>query len=206
MKMIFARTAGALCALAFAGSAMAQPAPPSTDPSAVQPGAYKVEPHHTRVAFSIMHFGFTHYYGDFSGVTGTLNLDPHNVAASQVDISIPTNSVMTTNTTLDGELVSPQFFDAAANPTIHFVSRSITRTGPNKATIVGDLTLHGVTKPVTLDAKFNASGPNPLNHHYTVGFDAVGHLNRSDFGVNAYVPMVSDNVDIMISAAFEKAN
>jgi polyisoprenoid-binding protein YceI len=197
------RAAVALACLTLAGSAVAQ-SMPSPNPQAVQAGTYNVEPAHTRILFSVLHMGFTHYFGDFTGVSGKLNLDPKNVAGATVKVSFPTASVSTTNATLDGELKGGQWLDAGANPTITFVSTQVTPTGPRTARIVGDLTLHGVTHPVTLDAAFNAAGPNGLSHKYTVGFDAVGHLNRSDFGVKTYVPLISDNVDIIISAAFER--
>ena len=197
---ILSRAAVALACLTLAGSAMAQ----STDPQAVQAGTYKAEPMHTRILFSVLHMGFTHYFGDLTGVSGKLDLDPKNLSAASVKVSFPTASVSTTNPTLDGELKGGQWLDAAADPTITFVSTQVTPTGPRTARIVGDLTLHGVTHPVTLDATFNAAGPNALSHKYTIGFDAVGHLNRSDFGVKTYVPLISDNVDIIISAAFER--
>jgi len=197
---ILSRAAVALACLTLAGSAMAQ----STDPQAVQAGTYKAEPMHTRILFSVLHMGFTHYFGDLTGVSGKLDLDPKNLSAASVKVSFPTASVSTTNPTLDGELKGGQWLDAAADPTITFASTQVTPTGPRTARIVGDLTLHGVTHPVTLDATFNAAGPNALSHKYTIGFDAVGHLNRSDFGVKTYVPLISDNVDIIISAAFER--
>ena len=197
---ILSRAAIALACLTLAGSAVAQ----SADPQAVQGGTYNVEPAHTRILFSVLHLGFTHYFGDFTGVSGKLNLDPKNVSAASVKVSFPTDSVSTTNAKLDGELKGDQWLDAAADPTISFASTQVTPTGPRTARIVGDLTLHGVTHPVTLDATFNAAGPNALSHKYTIGFDAVGHLNRSDFGVKTYVPLISDNVDIIISAAFER--
>jgi polyisoprenoid-binding protein YceI len=197
---ILSRAAVALACLTLAGSAVAQ----SADPQAVQAGTYKAEPMHTRILFSVLHMGFTHYFGDFTGVSGRLNLDPKNLSAASVKVSFPTASVSTTNPTLDGELKGGQWLDAAADPTITFVSTQVTPTGPRTARIVGDLTLHGVTHPVTLDATFNAAGPIALSHTYTIGFDAVGHLNRSDFGVKTYVPLISDNVDVIISAAFER--
>jgi polyisoprenoid-binding protein YceI len=199
----FSRAAAALACLAIAGASLAQTAP-SANPEAVQPGTYNVEPAHTRVLFSVLHMGFTHYYGDFTGVSGRLSLDPRRIADARVQVSIPTASVSTTNAKLDSELKGAQWLDAAADPTITFVSTHVTRTGPATARIDGDLTLHGVTRPVSLDASFNAAGLNALTHKYTVGFDAVGHLNRSDFGVKTYVPLISDRVDIIISAAFER--
>jgi polyisoprenoid-binding protein YceI len=202
MKLL-SRAAVALACLTLAGSAIAQPAP-SSNPDAVQAGTYKVEPMHTRILFSVLHMGFTHYFGDFTGASGKLTLDPKNLGASSVQVSFPTGSVSTTNATLDGELKGGDWLDAGGSPAINFVSTSVTRTGANTARIDGNLTLHGVTHPVTLNATFNAAGSNALNHKYTIGFDATGHLNRSDFGVKKYVPLISDNVDIVISAAFEK--
>jgi|SRR5579872_51809 polyisoprenoid-binding protein YceI len=202
MKTLFAAAAAFAC-LALATAAGAAP---STDPDKVDAGTYKVEPRHTRVLFSVLHMGFTHYYGDFTGVSGTLSIDPKNIGAAKVQVSIPVASVSTTNSKLDGELKSEGWLDAKAFPTMTFVSRTVTRTGPKTARIEGDLTLHGQTHPVTLDATFNAVGIAPLEGTYTVGFDAIGHLKRSDFGVSRFLlaGVVSDNVDLIISAAFVK--
>jgi polyisoprenoid-binding protein YceI len=179
--------------------------PASHDPKTVQAGAYAVEPNHTRVQFSVSHMDFTHWYGDFTHASGTLNIDPKNVSAAKVDITIPTGSVSTTNTKLDGELKSDVWFDAAKFPTIHFVSTKVVRTAPNKATITGDLTFHGVTRPVTLMASFNGAGVNAQDMNYTVGFDASTSFKRSDFGVKADLPLIGDETTLRISAAFEKA-
>ncbi|MDR3511605.1 MAG: YceI family protein [Caulobacteraceae bacterium] len=207
MRLSHLTLAGALASLALGGAALAQmPPPPSHDPATVQPGAYAVEPNHTRVVFAVNHLGFTTYYGDFTGVSGRLDLDPASPAASKVSISIPTASVSTTNATLDGELKGADWLDAAKFPAITFTSTKVEPTGPASARITGELTLHGVSHPAVLDAKFNAAGINPLDKAYTVGFDAVAHINRSDYDVKKYVPLVGDQVDVIISAAFEKAH
>src|SRR5579872_1512680 len=200
MKTLFAAAAAFAC-LALATAAGAAP---STDPDKVDAGTYQVEPRHTRVLFAVLHMGFTHYYGDFTGVSGTLSIDPKNIGAAKVQVSIPVASVSTTNSKLDGELKSEGWLDAKAFPTMTFVSRTVTRTGPKTARIEGDLTLHGQTHPVTLDATFNAVGPAPFVGTYTMGFDAIGHLKRSDYGVTQFMGAVSDNVDLIISAAFVK--
>lgn len=179
--------------------------PANTDAAAVTAGAYTVEPSHTRVQFSVSHMGFTNWYGDFTGVSGSLTLNPKDVATSKVDITIPVGSVSTTNTKLDGELKSADWFDAERFPTIRFVSTKIVRTGPNKAMITGNLTFHGVTKPLVLAATFNGAGVNPLDKNYTVGFDATTTIQRSDFGVMTYLPVVGDTTTLRISAAFEQA-
>jgi polyisoprenoid-binding protein YceI len=190
-------------ALSFASPVLAQPAPTSS-PEAVAPGTYKVEPNHTRILFAVSHMGFTTWYGDFTGASGALQLDPADLSRSRLEVSAPTASVATTNAVLDGELKSADWFDAAHYPTITFKSRQVTRTGRDTADVAGDLTLHGVTRPVTLHARFNGAGVNPLDKAYTVGFEVSGRIKRSDFGVTKYVPLVGDDVDLIISAAFEK--
>lgn len=174
------------------------------NPNAVQAGSYVVEPNHTRVLFSVSHFGFNDYFGEFSGISGSLSLDPKNAASDRIDVSIPVDTLDVTNAQLEAELKGAGWFNAGQFPTIRFVSKAVTQTGPNTAQILGDLTMHGVTRSVTLEARFNGAGVNPLDKAYTVGFAATGHVKRSDFGVSAYVPMVGDDVVVTISAAFEK--
>jgi polyisoprenoid-binding protein YceI len=186
---------------ASAVTAQAQ-AVPGLNPSAVNAGAYTVEPMHTRVLFAVSHMGFTTWYGEFTNVSGTLTLAPKAVATSALDIKIPTDTVSTSNTKLDGELKSPVWFDATQFPTIEFKATHIVKTGHDTANITGDLTFHGVTKPVTLHAVFNGAGVNPLSKQYTVGFNATGEIKRSDFGVKTYVPLIGDEVTLTISAAF----
>jgi len=180
-------------------AALAAPAP-----EAVQSGSYAVEPGHTRIQFAIDHMGFTNFYGDFTGATGSLQLDASMPAHSKVDISIPVDSVSTTSAKLDGELRSSQWLDAGAFPTIRFVSTSVVPSGQGHAQILGTLTMHGVSRPVVLEAQFHGAGVNMMDKAYTVGFDATTQILRSDFGVKAYVPLIGDAVTIRISAAFER--
>ena len=181
-----------------AGVAVAQP----VSPAAVQSGTYAIEPSHTRILFAVDHMGTSTWYGDFTHASGTLKLDAKAPAASSVEVSAPMASVSTTNTVLDGELKSADWFDAAKFPTMTFKSTKVTVTGPGRATIAGELTLHGVTKPVVLEARFKGAGPNPMTKAYTVGFDATGKIKRSEFGVTKYVPLVGDEVDLILSAPF----
>src|SRR6202022_328796 len=132
------------------------------------------------------------------------DLDPNNPSASRLDIRIPVASISTTNAELNGELKGEKWFDTVKYPNISFKATKVTMTGSGKADVVGDLTLHGTTKPVVLLAVFHGAGVNPLNKHYTVGFDASAKIKRAEFGVSALVPLISDDVDIIISAAFER--
>ena len=201
LKLLIATAA----ALGFAPSAFAAPVPGSPDPAAVQPGAYTVEPTHTRILFSLSHMGFSTWYGDMTGASGTLSVDPRRPSGDRLSISVPVASVSTTNAKLDGELKAPDWLDAAKYPAITFVSTRVTRTSAGHADVTGDFTLHGVTRPLTLHVKFNGSGINPLSKAYTVGFDATGTIKRSEFGVAKNVPVVGDDVDLMLSGAFVKA-
>ena len=174
------------------------------DSAQAERGAFAVEPLHTRVLFGVSHFGFTTYYGEFSGVSGVLDLDPKKPSSSKLDIRIPVASIGTTSAELNGELKGEKWFDTVKYPNISFKATKVTMTGPGKADVVGDLTLHGTMKPVVLHAVFHGAGVNPLNKHYTVGFDASAKIKRTEFGVSTLVPLISDDVDIIISAAFER--
>jgi polyisoprenoid-binding protein YceI len=172
-------------------------------PQAVKAGTYKIEPQHTQVVFSVSHFGFTNYSGFFSSASGTLQLDASHPAASKLTVNIPINSVMTTSSVLDQELKGPQWFDAAKFPLATFTSTKVTPTGERTATIEGNLTLHGVSKPITLQASFGGAGVNPLDKAYTVGFAVTGVVPRGDFGVKEYLPVVGNDVHLTIAGAFE---
>lgn len=175
-----------------------------TNATQIQSGSYAVEPGHTQIGFSVLHFGFTNYYGAFSNASGSLELNARTPASSKLSVSIPVASVQTTSSTLTDELKSPQWFDAAKFPNATFVSTSVKVIAPNTATVNGNLTLHGVTKPVTLDVHFVGAGVNPMDKKYTTGFEATGTIKRSDFGIKMYVPYVSDDVTLRIAGAFEK--
>jgi polyisoprenoid-binding protein YceI len=189
--------------LAAMAPAAAQ-SPASNDPASVHPGTYSVDPGHTQVIFSVSHMGFSSYSGVFSGASGSLTLDPANPAASTFKIAVPIKSVSTTSTKLDGELKSAQWLDAGKFPDATFVSSKIVLDGKGKAAVTGDLTLHGVTKPVTLDVSFVGAGVNPLNKKYTVGFEATGDILRSNFGVKTYLPLIGDKLHLTIAGAFDK--
>jgi polyisoprenoid-binding protein YceI len=199
----------ALAAAALATSALAQPPRPAPlvvekDPAKIMGGAYVVEPSHTRVMFAVSHKGFTTWYGQFTHAAGTLNLDTKTPAASTFDITVPTETITTTNTTLDEELRSKVWMDATAYPTIEFKSGSVKTTGPTTADVTGDFTFHGVTKPLTLHVKFNAAGMDPQDKMYVAGFEVSGDLKRSEWGFKTGVPLLGDDVHLIISAAFKK--
>ncbi|MBV0890075.1 YceI family protein [Komagataeibacter oboediens] len=175
----------------------------SPDPSAVKAGTYRVEPYHTQVGFTLLHMGFSNFSGFFTGASGSLKIDPAHLAASSLDVTIPVQSVDTTVPKLDGELKSAQWFDVDRFPNATFKSTRIVQTSANTADITGNLSLHGVTRPITLKARLVGSGTNPLDKMFTVGFEATGTIVRSQFGVKQYVPLVGDDVTLTIAGAFE---
>ncbi len=204
MKIPVALAAAVLILPACTQILMAAAPPVTHDPARVKPGTYAVEPGHTQVLFSVNHLGFTVFYGNFSRASGTLSVVANKPQAMTVSISVPVDSVSTTSAKLDDELKSADWLNAGKYPAMTFRSTSVTSTGAGSADVAGLLTLHGVTKPLTLHAKFVGAGVNLLDRKETVGFSLTGALKRSDYGVTKYVPLVSDDVQLMISAAFEK--
>lgn len=187
-------------------------APPGArNPALVTGGTYTVDPGHTLVTWTLDHLGFSPYTGIFGDVTGTLQLDPKNLAATKVDITIPVAKVTTASSGLTAHLLrpgkdggKPDFL--GANPAdARFVSTSVSAKGQT-ATMTGNLTLNGVTRPVTLEVHFYGAGKAPamMGGKENVGFHAVGTIKRSDFGLGFGVPMVGDAVKLDIAAAFQK--
>lgn len=179
-------------------------APGAPDPSRVTAGAYKVDTGHTQLLWQVDHMGFSKFDGQFGGITGTMQLDPANPSAAKLSVTIPGSGLTTTVAELNTHLNGTDFFDFAKFPNATFVSTKVEATGTT-ARITGDLTLHGVTRPITLDARFVGAGqgmmpPKALN----IGFEATARLKRSDFGLGYGVPIVSDEVELRINAAFEK--
>ena len=181
------------------------------DASRVTAGSYATDPGHTLVQWRVNHFGFNDYFGLFGNITGTLQLDPAKPAEAKVDITIPIAEVTTASKGLTGHLLrpgkdggAPDFFGAEPDAA-KFVSTAVKVGEKGKdAKITGDLTLNGVTKPVTIKAKFTGAGANPFNKKETVGFHGKTTIKRSEFGIKYGVPIVSDEVHLKISAAFEK--
>jgi polyisoprenoid-binding protein YceI len=182
------------------------PTPPGKPNAAlVKAGTYSVEGSHTQVLFAYDHMGLTNNMGLISGGTGTLTLDPKKPAAASVTVEMPINTMRTTIAKLDEEFQGPKFFDAAKFPTAKFVSTMVMPKGATAADIMGNLTIHGVTKPVTLKASFAAAGVTAFGPKAdNVTFNAATTIKRSDFGLGMAVPLVGDAVELKIVAAFTK--
>ncbi|MGB3378034.1 MAG: YceI family protein [Allopontixanthobacter sediminis] len=215
MKTIKLMTAFA-AALALGGvatlSAQNAPAqvPGAMDASRVSAGTYAVDPAHTLVGWRVNHFGFNDYFGVFGSVEGALQLNPADVSSAELEIMIPIGMVTVASEGLRDHLLrpgkeggTPDFFGPDPAPA-RFVSTQVLRTGDTTADITGDLTLNGVTRPVTINAEFTGAGANPMNRKETIGFEGSTTIKRSEFGIGYGIPMVGDEVELDISAAFEK--
>lgn len=187
------------------------PVPGTADATRVTAGNYTADRNHTLVGWRVSHFGFNDYFGIFGSITGTLTLDPKKPGDTKVDITIPVSMVITASTGLSGHLLragkdgsKPDFFGPSPADA-RFVSKAVTVKGKN-ALITGDLTLNGITKPVRLDAVFVGAGKSPAmaGGKETVGFHATSKILRSQFGIGYGIPVVSDEVRLDISVAFEK--
>ncbi len=198
-------TAAVLTAPLLAQMQMPKDAPGKADTKRVTAGTYSVDTSHTLVAWEVDHMGFNRYFGLFGGASGILVLDPAHLDKASVSIDIPMTGLTTTNAKLNEHLSGKDFFNVAEFTTAKFKSTKIVAS-QTSANIYGNLTLHGITKPVMLHAKFTGAGASlPMaGGKATIGFFAYATIKRSDFGMGAFVPLVSDAVDLRITAAFEK--
>lgn len=182
--------------------ALAQTSPAPAD---VRAGTYVSDPGHTKITWSVSHFGFSTYVGQFAKVDATLKLDPKAPQSADLQATIDTASVGTLNPALDGHLKGPNFLDVAKFPKATFKSTAVKVTGERTAEVTGDLTLHGVTKPVTLQVTFIQGGLNPLDKTYSLGFQAKTTIKRSEWGVKAYSPAVGEEVMLQIDTEMKAA-
>ena len=204
MRSSFAAYGLAVALLSVAQGAYAQT--PSASPADVRAGAYVFDPGHSKITWSLNHFGFSTYVGQFPGVTGRLTLDPKAPQSAALDVVIDTAAVGTLNPALDTHIKSADFLDVAKFPQATFKATSVKVTGEKTADITGDLTLHGVTKPVVVQATFNQAGANPVDKKYSLGFSGKAVVKRSDFGIKTYVPYIGDDVALQIDAELKAAN
>ncbi|MEM6887174.1 MAG: YceI family protein [Pseudomonadota bacterium] len=166
---------------------------------------YMLDASHSQVLFSYNHLGYSTTFGMFSGFEGEIMFNQEDPAASTVNVSMPTMSMFTGWEQRDGHFMSADFFEASEEDLISFTSTSIEITGDSTALITGDLTMNEMTKEVVLDAVLNQTGTHPMANKPWAGFDATTTLLRSDFGLGAFAPAVSDEVEVRISIEAMKA-
>ena len=166
--------------------------------SQAAPVGYDIDMSHTNVLFDVNHLGLSTMIGRFGDVAGTLMFDEDNIENSTVSVTVQTASINTFHEKRDDHLRSPDFFNTLEFPEMTFNSTSVTKLDANTAQLKGELTLLGVTKPVTLDLTVNKVGPHPFNKKQVAGFTAIGTIKRSDFGMKYGAPMIGDDIALRL--------
>lgn len=201
----------AVLALTAAQAVQADNVPPPAH-APVPQGSYEIDKAHTSLLFKVNHLGFSTFTGRFTRVDAKLAFNPRHLAESSVKVSIDPKSISTDNAP-DGflnELAGQMFLDAEKYPEMTFTSRSVEDAGNGNFRIRGELTLHGVTKPVTLEGRYNGGyAGHPYDPHARVGFSARGTFKRSEFGISLGIPSaenhffgVGDEVSIQLETEF----
>jgi len=174
------------------------------DPREVKQGSYELDRSHGKITWVVNHLGFSSYIGQIHSTRATLVLDPKQPNHSTLSAKIDVASIATLHSKLDEVLKSKEFLNVAKFPYAEFKSSSIQVLEPKRARIAGELTLMGVTRPFEIEATFNQAGVHPVDKRYTVGFDGRGKLRRSDFGINAHLPAIGDEVTLIIEGEFKR--
>jgi polyisoprenoid-binding protein YceI len=182
-----------------------------TAPAPVPAGVYTMDKLHTSLLFRVSHIGFSSYTARFTKLDATLDFDPSNLATSRVNVTIDPSSITADNvpSSFLDMLSGKDWLDAQTYPQMTFRSKSIEITGTQRFRILGELTLHGVTKPVVLDARYNGGyASHPFEPRARAGFSATGRFKRSDFGIVAGIPApgttmgVGDEVEVILESEF----
>lgn len=207
-------TAALACILATQVHAETQNSVPPASTAKVPAGAYTLDLTHASLIFKVDHLGFSNYTARFKRMDAKLQFDPANLAASKLTATVDVRSLETDfpdpakvdfNAALQGE----KWLDAAKYPAITYRSTKIEQTGPKSLLIKGELTMHGVTRPVDLQATYNGGyAGHPMDPHARIGFSAQGKLKRSEFGVSYGIPApgttmgVGDEVSVILEVEF----
>ena len=160
---------------------------------------YNIDANHTQVNFTYLHGGYANLGGRLNQVTGTLDFDAEQPAKSSIDVQIPMSSLSTGVPKLDTHLGSADFFDVEKFPTASFTSKQVTVLGKDKLNVAGDMTLHGVTRPVVFEVTIIQAGMHPMRKVPAVGFEATTTIKRSEFGVGGLLQAASDEVKLRIA-------
>jgi len=170
----------------------------------LEPGAYQLDKQHTTVLFKINHMGFSTFVGRFNAVDASLEFNPAHMEKATLSAVININSIDVNNSDLAETLRGSSWFDADKYPQALFTTTSVELVSESRAKFSGTLSLHGVTAPIVLDVVFNGGGDEMLTGRYTVGFTAVTHFKRSQFGMDYLIPAIGDEVNVEVFAEFQK--
>ena len=175
-------------------------------PLAALADPWALDKSHTQISFEVDHFGFSTTNGIFRAFDAEIDFDPDNIAATTVSFTIEAASIDTFWEARDNHLRTADFLDVENHPAITFVSTAVEQTGEASATITGDLTIRGVTQPVTFDAALNKLGPNPFNPQQQVaGFALNGEIDRTAFGIDYGAPAIGAVIPVTIDLEMSPA-
>ncbi len=192
----------------FSTALMSCATAPVLEVTAAPAGAYTLDPTHASVTWSLSHAGLSQYTARFETISGSLDFTPDNPENSRLNIRIDPASVSTGLPAFDEELSTDgKYFDSGSHKDILFVSTQSVKTGENTGQVTGNLTLKGVTKPITLDVTYNGAGKSFGNPGKTLGFSATGELTRSEFDMGYLSNFgIGDIVTLRIEAEFNETN
>lgn len=167
---------------------------------------WKSDKAHSQLGFSVMHLGISDQSGIFKNFDVTIKSEKPDFSDAVIELTADVASINTGLEMRDNHLKGEEFFDAAKYPTLHFTSNGLKNIGSNKYKMTGNLTLHGVTKPVSLDLLYRGTTTNPMSKASTSGFQVTGTIKRSDFGIATGMPagMLGDEVAIKADGEFSK--
>jgi len=170
-----------------------------------EPLLYTPDRWHTRIYFTVSHMGLSNYGGRFVEHDIQFMFDEENMENSSVEVTVPVSSIDTFSPELNSKMPNPEFFDTAQHPQIHFKSTEIEQSGEKTARMTGDLTIKGVTLPITFDVTYNKKVMHPFYELNNVGFTAVATLDNRAYGVNPLPDwMLASTVDVRVEMeAFE---
>lgn len=196
--------AGVCLMLLTTGCAAFSPEAVATDRHQIKAGDYRLDKRHGTLLFKVQHMGLAPYLGRFNDFDIVLHYDPANPAASRVSALVKTASIDVNYPAFSKTLIGPQWFDSGNYPEATFTSTGIEWRDANHATLSGELTLLGFTAPVTLDVEFVGAINHVLTGIYTLGFSATMAFDRSVFGLDRHIPLVSDRVEVEIHGELQQ--
>lgn len=170
----------------------------------LKPGEYAIDKSHTSVLFKIQHLGLSTYVGRFNTFDASLSFDPKNIADMQLDAQIEIASLDINDEELKNDLMRRTWFNQSQFPYANFTTKSVLPISENEFEFTGELNWRGVIKSIRLNVIFHGGATNILTQKYTLGFSAKGSFLRSDFGMDAYIPIVGDQVNIEVYSEFQK--
>ncbi|WP_043291341.1 YceI family protein [Pseudoxanthomonas spadix] len=170
-------------------------------PAWATPAAYQLDPVHTRVLFAVPHAGFSQAMGTISGSTGVLEFDPDDWSSARVEVAVPLDRADLGDAAWNKAVAAGNLLDSDDHRQARFVSTGVVAHDARRAQVTGNLTLRGVTRPVTLEVVFNQLKRHPLPpFRRTAGFSATATISRADFGITAWKSVIGDTVQLIIQA------